>query len=591
MQFLDGGPIDGPIVPMAMQMREISGPGGYVQSGADPEHMGWDDVRDTARRWANALRAAGVEPGDRVAILAETSRNWMLADQAIHAIGAVVVPIYPTLMPDIVGHIVRDSGSKVVFADDDQVEKIEDDVDVWTFDAVPEADPVDPVDVQNDDPAVLIYTSGTTGVPKGVLLTHGNIAGDVQGAIEGLRLDLVKDPSLVAFLPLAHVAGYVSLQAVIALEGTIYFSRPDRMGEDLQRFRPTIVLAVPRLWERIVRKVEEAVAEGSPVKQMLFKEAKAAAIAMGKARDAGGRPNPVLKVKHGFYNKLVHTKLLHKLGMDRVHIAITGAAAVRPDLLWFLRGIGLPIIEGYGMTESSALSVSTRIDDWKAGTVGTPLPGTKIRLDDEEVLIGGIGVFREYWGLPDETESTRVMIDGEPWIRSGDVGVIDGGRLSIIDRKKELEKLDTGKFVAPVRVEEMLKSESSFVEDSLVVGNGRSHVTILIQPAYDALVKWATEAGIEVKGIVRKMAPTGEEQTYAVAEETLREPKVRALFQEAIDKMNAKLADFERVKGFDLVPHAFTLDRDELTPSFKKKRRTILEHHQALVDRLYAKAA
>lgn len=591
MQSLDGGSIRDPIVPMPMQMREISGSGGFVQAGSDPEHMDWDTVRDTARRWAQALRDAGVEKGDRVAVLAETSRNWMLADQAIHSLGAIVVPIYPTLMPDIVGHILADSGSKVVFADDDQVEKIEADMPVWTWDAVPAAAPLEPVDVSVDDPAVLIYTSGTTGVPKGVLLNHGNVAGDVQGAIQGLRLDRIKEPSLVAFLPLAHVAGYISLQALVAIEGTIYFSRPDRMGADLQRFRPTIVLAVPRLWERIVRKVEEAVAEGSPVKQMLFKEAKAAAIAMGKARDAGGMPGPLLAVKHGFYNRLIHTKLLAKLGMDRVDIAITGAAAVRPDLLWFLRGIGLPIIEGYGMTESSALSVSTRVNDWKAGTVGTPLPGTKIRLDDEEVLIGGVGVFQEYWGLPEETEETRVIIDGEPWIRSGDVGVIDGGRLSIIDRKKELEKLDTGKFVAPVRVEEMLKSESSFVEDSIVVGNGRSHVTILIQPAYDALVKWATDAGVEVKGIVRKLAPTGEEQTYAVADETLQEPKIRALFQEAIDKMNAKLADFERVKGFDIVPHAFTIDRDELTPSFKKKRRTILEHHKAMIEKLYAKAA
>ncbi len=590
MQTLDGGPLKGDVVPMATRVAGLDGDGGFVQAGAEPEHMDWQQVRDTARSWAGALVEAGVGPGDRVAILAETSRNWMVADHAIHALGAVVVPIYPTLMPDVVQHILHDSGAKVVLADPDQVAKI-DDVPTWTFDDIPAAQPVSPAAVDLADPAVLIYTSGTTGVPKGVLLSHGNIAGDVQGAIEGLRLDRVANPSLVAFLPLAHVAGYVSLQAIVALGGTIYFSRPDRMAEDLQRFRPTIVLAVPRLWERIVRKVEEAVSEGSPVKQALFKEAKKLAIAMGKARDAGGMPGPVLAARHAFFNVLVHKKLLAKLGMDRVAIAITGAAAVRPDLLWFLRGIGLPIIEGYGMTESSALSVCTRVNDWKAGTVGTPLPGVQIRIDDEEVLIGGAGVFQEYWGLPDETAETRVMIDGQPWIRSGDVGVIDGGRLSIIDRKKELEKLDTGKFVAPVRVEEMLKSESSFVEDSLVVGDGRSHVTILIQPAYDALLKWAKQANIEVKGVVRKMAPTGEEQTYAVAIESLQEPKVRALFQEAIERMNAKLADFERVKGFALVPHAFTLDRDELTPSFKKKRRKILENHQTLVEGLYSKAA
>ncbi len=581
--------------------------GGYcVRDGESLDRMPWSQVRQRATDVAATLRAAGVKPGDRVAILSDTRREWKLADHGIHAAGAVVVPIYPTLPADVTQYILQDAGASIVFVEDAaQAAKLPDDVQAWSFDPVdglPQLDDIpaadaDPIDTQVaagslDDPALLIYTSGTTGVPKGVLLTHRNIAGDVAGAVQGLWLHEIPEASLVAFLPLAHIAGYVSLSAMTSIQADVLFSAPDRMAADLQWFRPRIALAVPRLWERIVRKVEEAVAEGSAVKRFLFARAKATALAVGPHMEDGGNLSGWLAFRHALWERIIYRKIRAKLGFDRLEIGITGAAAVRPDLLWLLQGMGLPIIEGYGMTESSALTSSTRLESWRAGTVGTPLPGSKVAVDDDgEILIGGVGVFQQYWNLPDETASTRVTMDGEPWIRSGDIGELDdAGNLRIVDRKKELEVLDTGKMIAPVRVEEMLKAETNLVEDSCLIGTGRKFAGMLIQPAYDALIAWAAKHGIQPdpEKVVRRPAPTGEVQTYSIEDEWfLQHPDIRGAFQSAIDALNDRVADFERVRTFTLIPHAFTVDRDELTPSFKKRRRDIVAHYREKVEALF----
>jgi long-chain acyl-CoA synthetase len=612
MVIIDGGALDGPHETLVQSLWKAAAngkKGGYcIREGESLDIMDWPTVQAKVRGIASALIADGVEAGDRVAILAETSRNWKILDHAIHAVGAIVVPIYPTLPPDLVAHILADSGSKVLFVQNkEQAAKVPTNFappqyclettrgmkSIAKFRPIKKSNSVD-VTVENqslDSSALLVYTSGTTGVPKGVLLTHRNVAGDVAGAIQSLELHKIAQPKLVAFLPLAHIAGYVSLAAMVNLDAKVLFSRPDRMGPDLAWFHPTIALAVPRLWERIVRKVEEAVSEGSPIKQGLFARAKKVAMLAGQQMDNGGKIRGSLKIKHAFYERLIYSKLRHKLGFDELQAGITGAAAIRPDLLWFLQGIGLPIVEGYGMTESSALSVGTRFHAWKAGTVGTPLPGHKIRLDtDGEILIGGIGVFQEYWKLPAETKETRVMLDGEPWIRSGDIGTIDNdGNLSIVDRKKELEILDTGKMIAPVRVEELLKSETSLVEDSCLVANGKKFAVLLIQPAYDALLKAAEKLGVEINEnqIVRKPAPTGEMQTYSVSDDILDHPKIIAIFDDALERLNLRLADYERVRRFDLVPDAFTIERDELTPSFKKRRRDIVAHYKDRLESMF----
>ncbi len=611
MQVVDGGPLDGPHETLIQTLWNLpgEGPGGYcVRKEDELDIMHWGQVREHVTNIASALVKVGIRKGDRVAILAETSREWKLVDHAIHAAGGIVVPIYPTLPPDLVAHIMKDSGAKAVFVqNNEQRKKLPNkDIPTWCFETtrgvtnikkIPKAD--NPAAIKKrvastklDHPALLIYTSGTTGVPKGVLLSHRNLAGDSAGAVQSLSLDQIDDPSLVAFLPLAHIAGYVSLAALTSINARLLFSRPDRMAADLNWFRPTIALAVPRLWERIVRKVEDTVATGSPVKQLLFARAKKVAIAAGKSMEDGGRIPAGLAIRHGFYDKLIYSKLRDKLGFDRLKVGITGAAAVRADLLWFLQGIGLPIVEGYGMTESSALTSATRPDRWRGGTVGTPLPGSKIALDDDgEILIGGVGVFQEYWKLPKETAETRVMIDGEPWVRSGDIGILDDDNcLRIVDRKKELEVLDTGKMIAPVRVEELLKAETPLVEDSCLIGTGRKYAGMLIQPAYDALIAFGEKSGIKprAESIIRRAAPTGEIQTYSIEdEEFLEHPKIRAAFEKALASLNKRVADYERVRTFRLIPHAFTVERDELTPSFKKRRRDIIAHYRDKVEALF----
>ncbi len=585
MNIVDGGPLARPVVPILDQVWVLER-GGLHQGGAEPEHMDWTAAKDVISRWAAGLKASGIKRGDRVAILGDTSRDWVLADHAIHAIGAITVPLYPTLPADQVQFIIADAGAKAVFADEGQLPKLPD-VPTHVFGKVSlDGALAKPVKVKLSDPAVIIYTSGTTGRPKGVLLSHGNIAGDVAAATVGASLDKIPEPSLVAFLPMAHIAGYVSMHAVICVGGEIVFSRPDRMTLDLAATRPTVVVAVPRLWERIVRKIEDTVAEGPAVRRFLFAKAKKAAMAHGQALEKGPvKPGGA----YNFFEKLIYSKLRAKLGMDRADVAITGAAAVRPDLLWFLRGIGIPIIEGYGMSETSALNVCTTKTDWQAGTVGRPLPGFKIALaEDDEILIGGIGVFQEYWGLPEETAATRIIMEGEPWVKSGDIGKWVDGRLQIIDRKKELEVLDTGKKIAPVRVEEILKSESSFVEDACLIGTDRKYAAILIQPAFDALAKFAAEKGIKPKDVVRRKDPTGEEKIYEMDLDLLAEPAVRTLFQEAIDRTNARLADYEQVRAFYLVDKVFTVERDELTPTFKKKRRNIITNYKPEVEAMFA---
>ncbi len=585
MKVVDGGPLDRELTPIVEQIWKLER-GGLHQAGAAVEHMDWPAAREQIGRWGAGLIAAGIKRGDRVAILADTSRDWVLANYAIHAMGGIAVPIYPTLPADQVQFILADSGAKAVFADEGQVVKLPA-ISTYVFGAIDLDGKLDaPKPVSLDDPAVLIYTSGTTGRPKGVLLSHRNISGDVAAATIGARLDIIDEPSLVAFLPMAHIAGYVSLHAVVCVGGEITFSRPDRMTIDLAATRPTVLVAVPRLWERIVRKINDTVAEGPAIRRFLFAQAKKTAIAHAQAREKGDvAPGFAYKL----FERLVYAKLRAKLGMDRAEVAVTGAAAVRPDLLWFLQGIGIPIIEGYGMTETSALNVSTTADVRRAGTVGLPLPGFKIALDDDgEILIGGIGVFQEYWGLPEDTKETRIIMDGEPWVRSGDIGQWTDGLLQIIDRKKELEVLDTGKKIAPVRVEEILKSECSYVEDACLIGTDRKFAAILIQPAYDALAKFAAEKGIEMGDVVRQKDPTGEERIYEMDQDLLAEPAVRTLFQEGIDRTNARLADYEQVRAFYLVDKMFTVDRDELTPSFKKKRRNIITNYKPQVEEMFA---
>ncbi len=636
MHVVDGGPLtvrnETPIQLLWRMADEHPDGGGYwFRDSADAPwtQWSWPDVRRQVSRLAAGLQEAGMGPGDRVAIWSDTRVEWRLIDQAVLAVGATVVPVYPTLAPDQVAHILGDANCKGLVVErqallDTLPLGASDGATVWLMEAPTDSSDatatatldelraagdgrlaahptcIDEAVVASDPSAgcTIIYTSGTTGTPKGAMLTNQNWSASTQANVAGLGLDGIRDPSIVMFLPLAHVAGYAASLAVTALGGTLAWSHPTRFAADLQSVRPTLMMGVPRIFERIIARVEEAVGDAPRVRQFLWHRARRCASEMGRALEDGGQPGLGLRLRHALWDRLVGTKLRARLGFDRVQLGLIGAAAVRPDLLYLLQGLRLGIVEAYGLTESTGMVTSNPFHSYRAGSVGIPMPGVAVGLgDEEEVLLAGPAVFGGYLNLEAETSEAFVERDGRRWLRTGDVGRIDAdGYLHIVDRIKELEVLDTGKMVAPLRVEEMLKGSSPLVEDAVLIGTGKKYVAALIQPAYDALLQWARKEGIaEASGdarddpeTVRLVDPTGEERTYGLGPRLLEHPRIRKAYEDAVEACNARLADFERIKRFDLVPHAFTVDRGELTPTFKKRRKIILSNHGPRIDALFA---
>lgn len=583
----------------------------------------WAAVYDHVARTAEGLRTLGVKQGDRVAIYADPSPEWMESFLALQGVGAVVVPIYPTLTADQVAFVINDAEVSRIFVDAaERVDRLvavkdkigdglgiialpggaqEADAAGWTMlrqadlksNAAGQIAQAHVAEPGMDDPACIIYTSGTTGVPKGAVLTQRNWVASIDASIEALELGGPAQHTVVAFLPLAHVAGLMKILLFIRIGGSIAFSDPRNLAHDLQTVRPTVIGSVPRVYERIVSKIKDAVADGSPLKQKLFARAYEVAMLYGKATMDNGRARLMLRVRHWFYNRLIFTKLRKAIGFDRIQVGVAGAASVRSDLLLFLQGIGAHVVEGYGLTETAAIVVTNSPSKWRAGSVGMPVAGTKVALDDDgEILINAPHVFAGYLGRPEENEATFVEMEGIRWLRTGDIGTFDDdGNLRIVDRKKELEVLDTGKKVAPVQVEDALRSTSDFVADSCVVGTGQRFLGALVQPDFDRLVRWAKEEAridFDDSAIVIKPDPAGNMMTYSVGQDLLHHPKVQELYAGIVQKCNGKLADFERVKSFRLIPDAFTMDRDELTPTLKKKRRIIREHYGATLDDMFA---
>jgi long-chain acyl-CoA synthetase len=337
------------------------------------------------------------------------------------------------------------------------------------------------------------------------------------------------------------------------------------------------------MYAQILKRVEE----GPAGKQRIFHRAADVAREYGRALSNGGQPGFGLRLRHAVFDKLVYGKLRDALGMTQMVVSITGAAAIRPDLLYFFQGIGVPILEGYGLTETSAPSNVNPPHKFRPGTVGPPFPGMEMTLaEDGEILMKGPNVFQGYYNLASETKDAFTE-DG--WFRTGDIGAFDeDGYLRITDRKKELEVLNTGKKIAPVTVEEKLKV-NPFCGEALLVATDKKFAGCLIQPNFDALVAWADKNGVSYdKGkIVIKPDPTGAPTTYAVGRDLLEDPKVKGLYQKAVDECNAKCADFEQIKVWRLADHMFTVDRDELTPTLKKKRRVIHKNYKPLIDGMF----
>jgi long-chain acyl-CoA synthetase len=574
MKIYSGGPLDVPNETMAQMFhrsaRNNADKVGYrarPAKGQPYRDFTWRETEAQCDEIANGMLSAGVQPGERVALLSETRIEWSLSDFAILSAGGVTVTVYPTLTADQIGYLINDSGATFVFAEDqkqiDKLAKVHGSTPklrrIVTFDAcnVPaeltkitttlaafreegrafaSANPTKLAERlatrRPEDLATLVYTSGTTGVPKGAILTHRNFVSATRAARILLDLDrlyaLHPGASTTVFLPMAHCYGRIHVLMGVDMGVPIAFSSPSTLVDDFKATEPFMIASVPRLYERMYAQILKKVEADSAIKQRIFHAAADVARRVGHAQSNAGAVPTGLRIRHAIFDRLVYHKLRAALGMERLEAGTTGAAAIRPDLLYFFQGVGIPILEGYGLTETSAPSNVNPPTRFKPGTVGPPFPGMEMTLaEDGEVLMKGPNIFSGYYNLPKETAEAFTE-DG--WFKTGDIGAFDDtGYLRIVDRKKELEVLNTGKKVAPVGVEEKLKL-SPFVGEALYTATDRKFAGCLIQPNFDALVSWADKSGIayDKTKVVVKPDPTGQPMTYSVGRDLLDRPEVRA---------------------------------------------------------------
>ena len=556
------------------------------------------ELVDRVRRLAKALEGLGVEPGDRVALMAENGPHWPAVDFATLSIGAVLVPVYPTLLPDQAAYIVKDSGAKVVVAHtvqhlegflshSDDLSQVRHyvliqgesrDPRVVTLAALLEqgANP-DPVAfeqkaraVKPDDLATFVYTSGTTGQPKGVMLTHRNVTSNVVSSLE--VFPILETYTSLSFLPLSHSFERTVDYCYFYLGCTIgYAESVASVAQNLQEVKPHVFVSVPRVYEKVLSRVQENVAASSPVKQRIF------AWAQGVGREAlpwrlkRQSPPGLLGVKLRLADKLVFGKIRERLG-GRFVLALSGGAPLSRDVAEFFWGAGIAIYEGYGLSETAPVLTVNTPAAVKLGTVGQPIPGVEIRIaEDGEILAKGPNIMKGYWNLP---EATAEVIDADGWFHSGDIGELDANRfLRITDRKKELIINAYGKNVAPAPIENELKA-SRFIGQAVVIGDRRKFLSALLVPDFEVLKPWAERQGLS----------TADNQAL------LRDPRVRALFEAEVKELNTKLASFEKIVAWDLLPNEFTLETGELTPTQKVKRRVINQKYGDVIERLYAEA-
>jgi long-chain acyl-CoA synthetase len=563
----------------------------------------WQQTGDRVRALAAGLISLGVAAEERVAIISTTRHDWVLADFAIMCAGAATTTVYPTTPADDVAFILADSGSRFAFAENDtQIEKLREYREklpelehVVTFDGTADDDWVisfaelerrgrehlstlpDVVDtavdaIEPENLATLIYTSGTTGRPKGVRLVHDNWTYEGK-AIEALDLLRPNDVQYL-WLPLSHSFGKVLLSGQLAIG---FASAVDgditKLVEQLGVVRPTFMAGAPRIFEKVQHRVTSMVEEEGGAKAKIFHWAYGVGRQVSALQRDGKSVSPVLKVQHAIADRLVFSKLRGRFG-GQVRYFVSGSAALSDKVAEFFHAAGILILEGYGLTETSAASFVNRPHDYKFGTVGWPLPGTEVRVaDDGEILVRGPGVMRGYHNLPRETEET---LTDDGWFRTGDIGDLDDqGFLCITDRKKDLIKTSGGKYVAPQAIEVMFKALCPYASAIVVHGDGRNYVSALIALDPEAIEKWA-----ELNGAAGS--------SY---EDLSQRDDVRAMLQGYVDEMNGRLPRWETIKKFAVLPEDLTVESGDLTPSLKVKRKVVEKKYAAVLDGFYEEPA
>ncbi|VEG40587.1 AMP-forming long-chain acyl-CoA synthetase [Mycolicibacterium flavescens] len=571
----------------------------------DPDHVifqrlvdgSWTDV--TCRQAADQIRSAalgliakGVQPGDRVALLSATRYEWPILDFAILATGALTVPIYETSSPEQVKFVLSDSESVLLIVETDahadRIEHLKDELPglrevlriesagTSALDELAEAGmSVDAKQLDARvaglaaaDPATLIYTSGTTGQPKGCQLTHSNLVYEIRGSKECFPTLLAKGERMLVFLPLAHVLARAITLAALANKVTLGFTSDIKnLVATFAVFKPTVVVSVPRVFEKVYNTAEQNAHNDG--KGRIFEMAVNTAIEWSKSLDTG-KAGLLLRARHAVFDRLVYGKLRAALGGD-CRAAISGGAPLGARLGHFYRGVGLTIYEGYGLTETSAAITVNRIDNVKVGSVGTPLPGNSMRInDDDELLVRGGVVFNGYWK---NEEETKAVFSSDGWFHTGDLGAIDDdGFLTIIGRKKEIIVTAGGKNVAPAILEDRLRAHP-LISQAMAVGDAKPFVGALITIDPEAIEGWKERNSKNADASVGDLAT---------------DPDLVAEIDLAVKDANQAVSKAEGIRKFRILPVDFTEDSGELTPTMKVKRKVVAEKFASDIEALYS---
>lgn len=560
-----------------------------------------ETLLERVRRISLGLEELGVRGGDRVAILSENRPEWAIVDYATLALGAADVPVYPNLPADQVGYILRDSGACVAFVSNpDQAAKVAgvrascpalrhvisfgpptNGVDrsldtVETTGARADTDGkrnefrARALKVRPDELATIIYTSGTTGDPKGVMLTHDNIYSNVMAG--AATIPFAGQDTCLSFLPLSHIfermAGhYLMLHAGASIA---YAESTDTVPLNMTEVRPTIVLSVPRLYEKMYARVLENALAGGAVKKRIFFWGRDVADRWATVKLAGGEPKGLIATQYKLAQRLVFSKLHARTG-GRLRYFVSGGAPLAPEINKFFYAAGLTILEGYGLTETSpVISVNTP-QDFRIGTVGKPVPGVEVAIGpDGEILTRGPHVMRGYFNKP---TATAEAIDSEGWFHTGDIGELRDGFLAITDRKKDIIVTAGGKNIAPQPIENKIKT-NKYVSQAVMIGDRRKFPVVLVVPNWDQLEKWAK---------LHNILWTDRAQLLAM-------PTIHAKMDKEVFGECSELARFEMPKKVGLLEHDFSIERGELTPTLKVKRRVVDKQYKALIDSLYESA-
>ncbi len=562
------------------------------------------ELESQVRTVALGLYDLGVRAGDRVGLLSENRVEWTITDLGVINCAAVDVPVYSTQAPKQVAYILNDAGVEVLFVSNQtQYDRVRDALVncpnlrvIVSFDPPDEpqgkvigfadflkcgrsADQAEPElyeilrsSVKPESLATLIYTSGTTGDPKGVMLTHANL---VSNAITNSRIaELKEDEVALTFLPFSHILERTTIYMYLYAGVSIFYAESvDTVARDLIEARPYFMTSVPRLFEKIYSRAMERAEEGGKAKAAIA--AWAVGVARQWARDVtdGKSPGAALEFKHKVADAIVFSKWRAAMG-GRIRAFVSGGAPLAPELSGVFYGAGLPIYQGYGLTESSPTITCNIPRANRLGSVGRPIPGVSVQIaEDGEILASGPNVMQGYYNLPEETEEAlETDVEGRVWLRTGDIGYLDeDGFLFITDRKKDLIKTSGGKYVAPQPIETAIK-RSRYVNQVVVIGDGRKFPSALVVPRMDALRNYAGEQGI----------------TYSGDAGLIRHPKITRLIEDEVERYTSDLSQHEKIKAVLLLDREMTIESGDLTPTLKVKRRVVVEKHKEQIDQLYA---